>query len=39
MWVVPKKNGHTVGARLRQGEKLTPTQFPLETSSPKHDRE
>lgn len=28
MWVAPKKNGMTVGARLRQGEKLANTTPP-----------
>ena len=35
MWVAPKGNGFTAGARVLQGEKLANVKFPPENSSPK----
>jgi hypothetical protein len=35
MWVAPKGNGFTVGARVLQGEKLANVKFPTENSGPK----
>jgi hypothetical protein len=37
MWVAPKQNGSTVGARVLQGEKLASTKFPPENRKQKHD--
>jgi hypothetical protein len=35
MWVAPKGNGFTVGARVLRGEKLANDKSPIENSSPK----
>lgn len=35
MWVAPKKQGSTVGARVIQGEKLANLKFPPQNGGPK----
>jgi hypothetical protein len=37
MWVAPKGNGFTVGARMLQGEKLANVKFPAENGKLKPD--
>jgi hypothetical protein len=37
MWVARKEHGSTVGARLRQGEKLDNVKSPPENGGPRHD--
>lgn len=37
MWVAPKKQGATVGARVIQGEKLANLKFPPPDDGRKHD--
>jgi hypothetical protein len=37
MWVAPKEQGHTVGARVLQGEKLANVKFPPENGGQKRD--
>lgn len=37
MWVAPKKQGATVGARVLQGEKLANIKFPPQNDKQNHD--